>query len=366
VLPRQGLPTVRVRLSDRGAVEARIASYHGVSFPEVLAAVDYLRDPGDSVIAGGSLTLGLGNRLSDLDIVISGPASAESSRVPLQHWLKSLRVDVWKLRADAMDELVGRAEAVLGGEGPVAGAFGDMFEEADLKLLHRVAFGLPIEGPGIQPAASRSYRAIAGDLLVREYAERMREAAFVAQLALAAADPLGAALSARLAALSSLHATIYAHGLPFTGDKWLGERVTTDAPELAERHALYSVLPEPDADVAAFVRSAVRASEHLSGLELSLAALAAQGRFDAGDLELYPAGTARFLVSVDRDGLWEVTDAEAAAWNGRSGRGGWACDPGRAAGLKLSYDLYAAGIASLRWERGLPVAELAFAREDIA
>jgi hypothetical protein len=350
----------------REAVEARIAGYHGIGFLEVLAAIEYLRDPGDSVIAGGSLTLGLGNRLSDLDIVISGPASAESSRVPLQHWLKTLRVDVWKLRYDAMDELVGRAERVLGGSRPVGGAFGDIFEEADLKLLHRVAFGITVEGPGLRPTASRSYRSIAGDLLVREYAERMREAAFVAQLALAVGDPVGAAFSARLAALSSLHATVYAHGLPFTGDKWLRERLEMDAPKLVGRHASVAVLPEPDADTAPFVRSAVGASEHLSGLGLSLAALAPQVRFDAGDLTLYPAGPERFLVSVERDGLWKVDEAEAEAWSGFAGGAGWTCDPGQGAGLKLSYDLYAAGVARLRWQRGLPVAELSFGREEIA
>lgn len=348
------------------AVEARIVSYHGVGFAEVLAATEYLRDPGDSMIAGGSLTLGLGNRLSDLDIVISGPASAESSRVPLQHWLKTLRVDVWKLRQDAMDELVGRAERVLAGDRPVARAFGDIFEEADLKLLHRVAFGVTVEGPGLQPVASRSYEAIAGELLVREYAERMRETAFVAQLALVAGDPVGAAFNARLAAMSALHATVYAHGLPFTGDKWLRERLEMDAPKLAGQHASFSVLPEPDADIGAFVRSAVDASEHLSGLELSLAALAPHVRFDAGDLELYPAGPERFLISLERDDLREVTEAEAEVWRGFAGGKGWTCAPDRTPELKLSYDLYAVGMASLSWDRGLPVAELAFAREEIA
>src|SRR3954447_8699156 len=117
----------------RASVEARLGDYHDVGFSDVLEAIEYLRDPGDSVVAGGSLTLGLGNRLSDLDIVVSGEESKETSRVPLQHWVKTLRVDVWKLRADWMAELVGRAEHVLDDEAPVGGAFGDIFEEADLK-----------------------------------------------------------------------------------------------------------------------------------------------------------------------------------------------------------------------------------------
>jgi hypothetical protein len=141
-----------------------------------------------------------------------------------------------------------------------------------------------------------------------------------------------------------------------------------DAPKLAGRHASFAVLPDPGADVGAFVRSAVSASEHLSGLDLSLAVLAPQVRLDAGDLTLYPAGPERFLVSVERDGLWQVDEAEARAWSGfaaASGGDGWTCDPGDSAGLKLSYDLYAAGVAKLRWARGLPVAELSFASEEI-
>ena len=255
---------------------------------------------------------------------------------------------------------------MLAAERPVAGAFGDIFEEADLKLLHRVAFGVTVAGAGLRPVASRTYQAIAGDLSVREYAERMREAAFVAQLALAAADPIGAAANARLAVLSSLHAAVYAHGLPFTGDKWLYERLVSDAPKLAARHASFSVLPALDADIGSFVRSAVEVTEQLSRLSLSLAAQAPGVRFCAGDLTLFPVGPDRFLVSVERDDLREVTQAQAQVWSDLGGESEWRCDPGQAGQLKLSYDLYAAGIAGLSWDRGLPVAELGFAGEEIA
>ncbi|HEV7805580.1 MAG TPA: hypothetical protein VGO80_07180 [Solirubrobacteraceae bacterium] len=342
----------------REAVEARIVEYHDVRFADALDAISYLRDPGDSVIAGGSLTLGLGNGLSDLDLVVSGEASAESSRVPLQHWVKTLRVDVWKLRHDAMEELVQRAERVLEGEAPVDGAFGDIFEEADLKLLHRVAFGIAVDGAPLRPAATRSYRDIAGDLLVREYAERMRESAFVAQAAIAADDPIGAAFNARLAVQSALHATLCAHRRPFTGDKWLRERLNMDAPKLAELHESFVVLPDDDA--AEFVERALEACERLSGRDLSLAALALQVRFEAGDLELYTAASERYLLSVARDGIWELDDAEAQTWTRLDRQPGWACEPSDRAALKLSFELYALGVASLRWQQGIPLAELAF------
>ena len=352
--------------NGRAAVEARIAAYHDVSVSDVLSAIDYLRDPGDSVIVGGSLTLGLGNRLSDLDIVVSGNASAESSRVPIQHWVKTLRVDVWKLRHDAMDELVQRAERVLAGDAPVDGAFGDIFEEADLKLLHRVAFGIALDGPPLRPAARSSYREIAGDLLVREYAERMRESAFVAQAALYADDAIGAAFNARLAVQSALHATLCAHGLPFTGDKWLRERLDMDAPGLTALHESFAVLPDDPQHATGFVRAALEACEALAGRDLSLTALAPQVGFDAGDLKLFPAATTYYLVSVARDALWELDEGEAQTWHALGATPCWNCDAQDAAALKLSFQLYALGTVDLRWQRGLRVTDLAFSEGVIA
>jgi len=201
---------------------------------------------------------------------------------------------------------------------------------------------------------------------VREYAERMRESAFVAQAALLAQDPIGAAFNARLAVQSALHATLCAHGLPFTGDKWLRERLEIDAPMLVGSHEAFAVLPATPERVGEFVRAAVDACEGFAGLDLSLAALAPQLRFDAGDLKLFPAAAERYLVSVQRDALWELDEVEAQTWNGLSAPPLWACDAHDAAALKLSFELYALGAAKLRWQRGLRVAELAFGEGVIA
>src|SRR5436190_19083432 len=102
----------------RDALERRIHEYHGVSLATVLGLIDYLRDPGDSVIAGGSLSLGLGNQRSDLDVVIAGRDTAGSGRMPLEHWERSLRVDAWKLNQETIDELFERADRGLASEEP--------------------------------------------------------------------------------------------------------------------------------------------------------------------------------------------------------------------------------------------------------
>jgi hypothetical protein len=353
-------PSGTAHRSSLDEVEARLQAYHQVGFKEVLGAITYLRDEGDAVICGGSLTLGLGNRLSDLDIVVAGQVSAESSRIPLQHWVSSLRVDAWKLHRDALGELVERAEEALDAEGPIDGAFGDIFEEADLKLLHRVAFGILIDGTELRYTVSRSYEAIAGDLLVREYAERARSVALLAQIALAAGSWVAATSHARLAVRSALHASLYANGVAFTGDKWLRERIDAAAPALVDTHEIFSVLPATPDLAKTFTLDAVATVERLSKLDLSLAALAGQVQFDAGDLRLHAVGDRWFLVSLERDSLWELTSGEAETWRRVATKGPWSCVGDDEAAWVLSFDLSALGLTKMRWARGLPVAELAF------
>ena len=82
----------------RENLQARVGQYHGVSLEQVLGDIEYLRDAGDSVIAGGSLAYGLGNHLSDLDLIVTGTTTVESSRIPVEHFVGSLRVDVLEAR----------------------------------------------------------------------------------------------------------------------------------------------------------------------------------------------------------------------------------------------------------------------------
>src|SRR4029077_14257206 len=224
-------------------VAARVERYHGVSLDAVMEVIAYLRDPGDSVIAGGSLALGLGNHRSDLDLVVCGEPT-ESTRVPLEHWVDSLRVDVWRRAQADIDELFERAESKLDDQAPLAGAFGALNEQTDLKLLHRIPFGIPRDGPQLRPATPRDYGRIARDLVVREYAERMRELGLVAQLATAAGDAIGATFNARLALEAALRGGMTGGGLPFSGDKWLRERLRDDLPGLRSVYAPFAVLPD--------------------------------------------------------------------------------------------------------------------------
>jgi hypothetical protein len=350
--------------SRREELERRVREYHGVSTAEVLELVSYLRDEGDSVIAGGSLALRLGNHLSDLDILIAGDTTVESSRVPLEHFVKTLRVDVWKLEQRLIEETFDRAETALGAPEPLHGSFGDVDHETDLKLLHRIAFGVTLDGPGLEASATRDYKTIAADLVVREYAERLHASAFLAQVAARMGRPIAASINARLAVEEALNAVIANRRIPFTGDKWLRERLASDTQDLAPAYAPFATLPEAPGDVPAFVERAVAACSELTGRDLSLATLRREAGWSFGGLEAAKVGEQDMLLAVDVGGLWQLEPDEAAAWErivqrgADTGEGVWRAERCDEEELRLCLRLHEEGVASLRWARGVPAREL--------
>ncbi len=340
-------------------LEQRIHAYHATTIAEVVEMLDYLRDPQDCIIAGGSLTLGLGNEKSDLDVVVTGPNTSGSGRVPLEHWLKTLRIDAWKLNTSTIDELFGSAERALSREEPFQGTFGDVEQQADFKLLHRVAFGVLLDGQPLEPSTTRAYDEIARDLLVREYAERMRESAFVAQMATISGRAIAASTHARMAVEEALHSVLAARGVPFTGDKWLVERLAQKAPALASLHSEYALLPDARDDARGFVAGAVEACERLTGVDLAIGTLAGRCRWENTDLKLFQVGDQQLLLTAEHGGLWELDEAEVRAWEGLGGAGSLPCEDCDDEQRKLCFDLYSQGLMNLRWTRGIPISELA-------
>ncbi|WP_019633394.1 hypothetical protein [Actinomadura atramentaria] len=342
------------RLAD---LERRLRAYHGVSLDEVLEVVGYLQNPGDLVLAGGSLALGLGNRLSDFDLVVCG-ADTASSRVPLEHWVKTLRVDAWTRSHAAIEKLFGHAVAALDGTRPIQGSFGTTEEEQQLKLLHRIAFGIRLDGPRLDLGSVGDPREIARDLLIREYAERMHESALIAQLALRAGRVLAATSNARLAVEECLHMLLAAGGVPFTGDKWLYERLQGVAPGLVPLHDRFSVLAE--SGEAEYVAAAVDLCAGLSGRDLGVDALIDAVTWSATPLRGLTASGDRFLVAPEIGGMWHLDADEFAAWQGLEGRSesAWRGADCTRPETDLLVRLYERGLVEMTWDRGIPVAEL--------
>jgi hypothetical protein len=336
----------------------RLREFHGVELEQVLEVIGYLRDGEDSVLVGGSLAYGLGNDKSDLDIVIAVPPGGESSsRMPLEHFIDSLRVDAWKLRTDEIQEIFERARQCLGSEAPFAGAFGDVFEQADLKLLHRFAHGVLIDGVPLTPTDD-DYRSVARDLLVREYAERMRRSLYVAQLALANGAATAAAINARFGVEEALQAVIAARGFPFSDNKWLRTRLDEDAPDLREAYMPFAILPADPEECRRFVATAVSMARELLGKRLDGELLAVDAAWENVGLTHFGAGDLRLLVSPDQDVVFELDAEEAEAWQQLGEGPCWSCASCSPAQMRLCYLLYAQGMMKLAWARGVPLAEL--------
>lgn len=349
----------------REELQARVERFHGVSLERVLGEIEYLRDSGDTVIAGGSLAYGLGNHLSDLDLIISGSATVNSTGVPLEHFIGSLRIDVWKRAQGLIEETFDHAEEALASEGALHSSFGDVDHQEELKLMHRIAFGVVVDGEGLELSQGRDCRAVASGLVVREYAERMRASALLAQLALHADRPVTAVVNARLAVEEALNATVTDRGLPFTGDKWLPERIANQATDLAAAYDPFRQLPEnPARDAAWFVEAALIACTEMWGLDLGIDALIPVASWRNADLQVLEIGADRLLVSARFGALWSLDESEAEIW-GRLVSAG-AGEPDGLFDLKecdaeaqtLCLRLHEHGLLGLRWTNGVALEEL--------
>lgn len=347
-------------------LEARLRDYHSVGIKDVLEVISYLRNGNDAVIAGGSLVVGLGNRLSDLDVVVVGEQTIESSRVPLEHFVGSLRVDVWVMSKALIDDVFKRAESSLRRRERLDVLFANVDDEINLKLLHRIAFGLTLDGPSVEPSAGRDHASIAREVVVREYVERMREHAFLAQLAAANGRWLNATINARDAIEEAFHAAITAQGTPFTGHKWLQDRLRNDASELASRYQPFGTLPDRGEDWQSYVRAAIEQCQALSGVALDPPVLARQCSWRNRDLRVVEVAGASLLLSVDAGALWEFDDEEAATWaeltDGTEDQSTaeWRCAELAPHTAALCFALYERGLIELRFSEGIPIETLAF------
>ncbi len=347
----------------RDALDERLIGYHGKGLDHVVELLDYLREPGDAMIAGGSLSIGLGNRLSDVDVVLVGPTT-RTSTVPLQHWIDRLRIDVWTRSTENVDDLFGEAEASLASPAPLLRVFGNTEQEQQLKLLHRITFGVLVEGDAVNPSGSRDPEAVAIDLLTREYAERLRESATVGRLALACGRLQTAAFSARQGLEEALHAVLHAGGVPFSGDKWLQEQLR-GYPQLQALHAEFLDVPRrstPAALVERYVDEAFGHASTLLGVPLNQAAVTAELEWKAGELALLPLAGDHILVHAESGSAWSLSDAEAQWWTALAAsrtEAGTMPHPGDSAdAAAFCLRLHEQGVLTPTWERGVPLSAL--------
>lgn len=378
----------------RSRLDERLRGYHaGKGLTEMLELLDYLREPGDTVIAGGSLSIDLGNVLSDLDVVLVGDTT-RTSAVPLQHWLDrgagapspgeardaagapaagSFRIDVWTRSTANVDDLFTEAEDALASPTPLLRVFGNTEQEQQLKLLHRIAFGVLVAGEPVQPTtpSSRTPQQIAVDLLTREYTERLRESATIARLAAESGRLLTASFSARQALEEALHAVLHAGGVPFSGDKWLQEQLRP-FPELHALHGRFLDVPRRStgaAEVQNYIDGALADAEHLLGLSLAPADLTFGLQWKSPAFALLPLAGEHLLVDTPTGTSWELDDAEANAWQrlagARTNEGLIPHPAGDAGATALAVRLHEQGVFTPTWQHGVPIAALTIKPEAL-
>ena len=357
----------------RNRLDERVRGYHdGKGLSEMLELLEYLREPGDTVIAGGSLSIDLGNRLSDLDVVLVGD-STRTSAVPLQHWLDRFRIDVWTRSTANVDELFTEAEEALAAPTPLLRVFGNTEQEQQLKLLHRIAFGVVVDGDPVQPKtpSGRTPQEVAVDLLTREYAERLRESATIARLAADAGRLLTASFSARQALEEALHAVLHAGGVPFSGDKWLQEQLRPFA-ELDALHTRFLDVPRRStgaAEIQNYVDGALADAEDLLGLSLAATDLTAALQWKAPALALLPLAGEHVLVDAPTGTSWLLDDAEATAWRAldetRTADGLIPHPSDDPVGAALAVRLHEQGLFTPTWQDGVPVSALSIKPEAL-
>jgi hypothetical protein len=349
---------------DRDALEAKLSAFHAVNIPSVLEVIAYLRDESDAVIAGGSLAIGLGNRRSDLDIVIVGERTIESSRLPLEHFLGSLRIDVWVMAQQLIDEVFARARQGLNEARPLQDQFADSDHEIDLKLLHRIAFGIWLDGRERDPDGRCERAQIARDTVIRACLERMRQHAFFAKLTLARDDSRrAAAINARNMVEDAMQAVITDLGKPFSGRKWLRQRLTEEVPHLDDIYRPFAVLPRSASHHREFVGEATRCCETLTGIGLGMDQLTQASIWVNRDLQHLKVGSTFLLLSPDTGTLWELDRSESEAWEALAfsndgtadGMLSRPCSGLTETQAALCIDLCEQGLLALMWSEGVPL-----------
>lgn len=157
---------------------------------------------------------------------------------------------------------------------------------------------------------------------------------------------------------------VAARGLPWTGDKWLHERLLRDAPDLQMLHEKFAVLPDTENDWHGFVQRAVELCSKLSGLDLAVTTLSRSAAWDLSGLRIAEVRGENFLGSKEHGGLWELNDSDIGAWRAleaaqsADGHSEWLCAALDSTMMTFCYRLYERGLATLRWITGVPLGDL--------
>jgi hypothetical protein len=271
---------------------------------------------GEAVILGGSLAFGLGNRKSDIDILILDSTSSGRSPGPFQFFESGDRVEITRLQVADLDSLAKDIADRLGESGSLT------VPHEKIRELSRAAFGCHIAGRAIDEAVDARLRRTCQEAVLAGSTTSARKHALVALLAAEQEDLATACWNARGAVDAALQWSLLAAGHPYAGSKWLYEQARAEPGLAAEWEAVQPCLRIP--------RDRDGRREHLARCfavfeptfltEPTLAGLGADAGWRCGTLELCRLAGRRVVVDPETNTVTEI-------------------DPGRVPGLRRLFEL---------------------------
>jgi hypothetical protein len=186
-----------------------------------------------------------------------------------------------------------------------------------------------------------------------------------------AGRPVAAVFNARLAVEAALNAILARRGFPFSGDKWLRDRLDGQAKDLARVHEPFRQLPEdPERDASGFVDMALSACMEMWGVDLAMDTLAPAARWKTQPaLQVTEIGIERLLLAPGLGAIWSLDETEGAAWSRLAPTGTmepettWALGECDTEASHLCLRLHEVGLLSVVWSKGITIGELTAAQD---
>lgn len=306
---------------------------------DIIGSAQRVAQPNESIMIVGSLALGLGNRSSDIDLLIINPGEPDRPNGPFQFFVDDERIEIIRvaqtpLRA-TVDDLARRLDA-----GQPIG----LGQERE-RLLSRVAHGAQVAGAPVDAEFEAHLATVWQRAILRRTRESVRKHALVAALAVDQGDDLVASWNGRGAVEAVLQLGALRAGLPYAGAKWLYEQLR-GRPELAAATELLR-LPRTPAERHAHTAACLAEAATALGTGTGLAELGADARWDGGGLHSRRLFDRSVLVNTEHNTVHELTAEQASAWQELAGRPvGTESRPARA----LAWRLYLDGAVDLRWQ----------------
>ncbi|NSC25222.1 hypothetical protein FM076_30360 [Streptomyces albus subsp. chlorinus] len=197
---------LRLKISGKSPIRRYVELAERISFAD------------EAIILGGSLAFGLGNRKSDIDILLLDSTSGGRPPGPFQFFESGDRVEITRVRTGELASLADDIASSLGRSAPLTLPY------TKIRELSRAAFGCHVAGPALDGAVDARLRRTCQEAMLTSSTASAGRHALVALLAAEQDDLATACWNARGATDAALQWMLLKAGHPYAGSKWLYEQ----------------------------------------------------------------------------------------------------------------------------------------------